>query len=189
MRVAIDLDGVIFDFHTSFINLYNQEYNENIQYKNVKRWDFVPRERWESIYEKTMQQPYTFSLIDLAIPKYLKILNQYQDVSILTHGNYSILTLEKYLKKLGIRGGREINELIVADIKIPKTNFNFEIYIDDNPKMVGDFADHPKKFLLLFNQPWNNDSIVPKNGLRVHNWKDIMYFFLKYLNDIKGKKI
>ena len=187
MRIACDLDGVIWDFHTPFLSIYNQEYNENIQYKNVNQYDFVPRERWDRVYEKTMQQPYTFSLIDLAIPTYLKILNQYHDVSILTHGNYSVLALEKYLKKLGMRGGREFNELIVADIKIPKTNFDFDLYIDDNPKMVGDFTDYPKKFLLLFNQPWNKDSIIPKNGLRVQKWKNIMYlFFEKEL--IEGKK-
>ena len=179
MRVAIDLDGVIWDFHTPFLNLYNQEYDENIQYENVNKWDFVPRERWEYIYKKTMQRPYSFMLIDLAIPQYLKILNQYYDVSILTHGNYSILDLEKYLKKLGMRGGRNFNELIVANISVPKTNLDYDIYVDDNPNMVKDFLEHPKKYLLLFGQPWNRNSFMPKNVSRIQNWKDIMSFFLE----------
>ena len=190
MRIAIDLDGVIWDFQSRFMNLYNQEYNENVRYEDVLRWDFYPKKRWERVYKRATKQPYKFSLIDIAIPIYMRILNLRHRVSILTHGNYPVLALKDFLEKLGIEVGREYNELIIDHTGTPKTEFDFDIFIDDNPNMINECMIRSQKFLLLYNHPWNKNSVLPKNVIRIYNWSDIIcLFFTKELNEhTEGKK-
>ena len=63
-----------------------------------------------------------------------------------------------------------------------KLKIEFEIYVDDNPNLVEPIKNLKNRYLLLFNQPWNLDSICEQKIFRVNNWKEIYEIIQNFIN-------
>ena len=183
MRIAVDLDGVIWDIHNILVDTYNIKYNKNITIDDINKWNFFPEKVFKKIYSETCKQIHRYHLLDHFSPYYLFLLNSEFHVDILTFQGNEIGKLEKNLHRLGIRKGLTYNQIIKAE-KI-KADYNYNVFVDDNPNMINDMKEYPNKFLLLYSTPWNkNYSYNSRNVCRVSNWREIFDKIIK-MNNIK----
>ena len=178
LKIGVDLDGVIWDIMNTFVDIYNKLYKEDNKVEDIDDWYYFPQERWEVVYPLTLPRIMEYPILDPYIPTYLYLLNKIHDVSIITKEQNPIGTMEAKLETLGIRKGREYNEIIKLEIKDKKLDYPFNVFIDDYPGMAKDMDKYPEKILLFYDQPWNKKNIYKESGnvLRVRNWKEILLY-------------
>jgi len=178
MRVACDIDGVLLD---TMIKKHGTSYQKS----DVTNWEFfrdwnIPEDYiWDiffQIYEDSMPVPF----IDDQIPNIMMELNQTHEVSIVSARTpqYRESILEK-LRYHGIFQSSHYNELILLfhkpyDLKVTQ---EFDVFIDDNPNLVEPIKKSKSKFLLIYDQPWNQDIDNAENVIRVRNWSEVEIFF------------
>lgn len=187
MKVACDIDGVLLDTVITFCELFNKKYGTSYQKSDVTSWEFyldwdIPEDDiWDvffQIYEDSMATPF----LDDKASEILKYLNLNHELSIVSARTpqYRESILEK-LRFHGILQGSHYNELVLLfhkpyDLKI---NQDFDIFIDDNPKLAEAINKQKDKFLLLYDQPWNQEINDTENVIRVRNWTEIYLYFKK----------
>lgn len=184
LKIAVDLDGVVWDIMDVFIDIYNRLYKEDVCIEDVDGWYYFPQERFEVVYPLTLPRIMEYPVINKFIYFYLFSLNKIYDVKILTAELNTIESLEEKLKSLSIIKGSQYNEIIKIDPKDSKLDYNFDVYIDDRPCMAKEILKFPKRYLLLYDQPWNRD-VNDKNFnnvWRVYGWEEIMLA----INRIRG---
>jgi len=178
LKIAVDLDGVVWDIMSVFVDIYNSLFKENVKYEDIDDWYFFPQERFEIVYPLTLPRIMEYPILDEYIPTYLYFLNKVHDVSILTKEKNPIGTLEAKLETLDIKKGREYKEIIRLDLSESKLDYNFNVYIDDYPGMAKKMHEFPGKLMLYYSQPWNKKNKYPNSGnvLRVESWSDALSF-------------
>jgi len=181
MKIAIDIDGVLLDIIISYIEIFNQKYNTEYKKKDVTNWDFYKEwnitedeafEIFYEIYENTMSVPF----IDEEAPKFMSKLHKLHELYILSAraSQYRAQIIEK-LNFHNIKKDSHYNDLILVyhkpyDLKIKEP---FNVYVDDNPNLAKAIQKTQDKYLLLYNQPWNQNIENTNNIIRVFNWKEI----------------
>ena len=123
-------------------------------------------------FDNIMDVPF----IDDEASEYMKKLNSIHDVQILSalDTQYTPHVVKKLISH-GIEEGTQYRKLIIIkekpwDLKLAH---DFDVYVDDNPHLVEPIKQINDRYLLLYDQPWNQDSFCEKNIFRVKNWKDV----------------
>ena len=181
MKVAVDIDGVLLDIIIPYIKKFNQKHNTDYTKKDVTNWDFYKEwniteddsfEIFYEIYENTMSVPF----IDGDAPKFMKKLHTLHELYILSARapQYRPQIFEK-LNFHNIKKGSHYNDLMLVNHKPYdlKINEPFDVYVDDNPNLAQAIQKSQDKYLLLYNQPWNQNIENTNNIIRVFNWKGI----------------
>ena len=184
LKIMVDLDGVIWDIMRVFLRIYNRIYNENVKYEDIDDWYYFPKERFEHVYPLTLPWIMEYPPLDEDICSYLFILNKKHDVNMLTKEANPVGILEEKLKTLDIIKGRHYGKIIRIEVIDKKVNYEADIYIDDNPCMVKDMHEFPNRFLLFYDSPWNQKTRTSGNVIRVHTWKDILF----YIDELEWSK-
>jgi len=181
MKIAVDINGVLFSVIDKFIEYFNERHQTQYTKQDVDNWEFYhdwnssEREFFElfyKAYENIMDIPF----IDDDASKYMESLNLTHDVQILSalDTHYTPHVVEKLIYH-GIEEGTQYRKLIIIKEK-PwdlKLTHDFDLYVDDNPHLVEPIKQIDERYLLLYDQPWNQDSICEKNVIRVKNWKEV----------------
>jgi len=183
-KIALDLDGVTWNVHGILLDIYNKKYHTNYTNNDITFWDFLPEDRFWKCYKKMTKRMDEFKLFECDLEIYLDLLHYHFSITFLTHGIYEVDKIEKKLETFDIYKCKEYNDIIIMDHNNSKVHTNFDYYIDDNPNMIIDIQQYPKKTLLLFTQPWNNniDVSIYNNVVRVKNWQEIMDYFLETIS-------
>ncbi len=181
MKIAVDVDGVLLDIITPYTKLYNQLYNAAYKKEDVKKWEFyldwnLTEEEAFKIFYKIYNNAISVSLTDKQAPKYLQLLNQQHEVDIVSARSFRFKSqLKEKLYQCGITKGIHYKKLVLVDRKPYdlKLQYNYDIYIDDNPHLVEPIKNNERSILLLFDQPWNRSCVDNENIIRVKNWEEI----------------
>ena len=181
MKIAIDIDGVLLDIIVNFCNIFNKKHGTSYTKEDITNWDFfndwniTEEEAFEiffQIYENTMSVPF----IDNTAPKYMRELNHSHEVYILSArtSQYRSQIIEK-LNFHDIKKGKQYISLILVQHKpyASKQDYEFDLYVDDNPHLANAIKPMKDRYLLLYDQPWNQDFICKDNIIRVYNWKEV----------------
>ena len=106
----------------------------------------------------------------------MKKLNERYDLDIVSARlpEYRSSIINK-LDSHDIVAGIQYTELILLhhrpyDIKLKQ---NYDLYVDDNPNLVEPIKKLKDRTLLLYDQPWNQDSVCEGNVHRVNDWKEV----------------
>lgn len=154
----VDVDGVLADLCTAWLNAYNQDYDDNLVPENLTRWathEFVKPECGRKIYD------------------YLWDENLYADVypidgasagvRWLRDKGHTVVYVTSGIQPAKIRWLRDWNFLTDFDnwqfsddvvITHNKRLIKGDYMIDDYPVNLDNFSGQP----ILFAQPWNQDS-------------------------------
>ncbi|MHA1408747.1 MAG: 5' nucleotidase, NT5C type [Candidatus Odinarchaeia archaeon] len=173
VKLAVDLDGVIWDFFSIILREYNRKYKTNIKIEDVDQWSYLPANKFDKIYKTVRKKKIDFQLINEEVPHYLYLLSHEYDVYIVTKSLYDRHELIKMLNKKGIKKGEEYMNLII--VKNNKADLDFDVFIDDCPYMINSIGRHKNKYLLLYDQPWNRYYKRTFNSFRVKDWSDVLF--------------
>ena len=182
MKISVDVDGVLLEFVEKFCEIFNERYSTSYRKSDITRWEFfsdwnVSEEQCYEIFYEIYGDSMTIPLIDDKIPEYLEELNAMNKVDIVSARSSQYKSqLEKKLTFHGIKQGLHYRNLILVNSKPYdlKLTHDYDIYVDDNPNLVEPLKKKMRKYLLLFDQPWNQECKCEKNVIRVNNWKEVV---------------
>lgn len=185
IKIAVDLDGVVWDTIPPLLDLINKKYKTSYAKKDVTKWGFykdwgIKDKHFWKLFEKCAEKVKEFKLIDTLIPSILFFLHCDNQVDIVTS---SVATTEALYEALRIKGITEefhYDKLVHLEKVSNKEELGYDIYIDDKPAMAEKIKED--QFLLLFDQPWNRDIETEKlyNVTRVRTWREVFI----YIKDI-----
>jgi len=183
MKIAIDIDGVLLDIIISYCEIYNKRYSPKKPKKksDVTKWNFfddwnIDEETGFNIFFEIYEDSGNIPFIGEGAPKIMKKLNERYDLDIVSARvpEYRVSITEKLISH-DIKEGVQYTELILLhhkpyDIKLKQ---NYDVYVDDNPNLVEPIKKMEDRTLLLYDQPWNQDSVCENNVYRVYDWKGV----------------
>ncbi|MFX1504199.1 MAG: hypothetical protein ACFFDH_24780 [Promethearchaeota archaeon] len=190
MKIAVDVVGVLLDNIVTFFKIYNDKFKTEYEKKDISHWEFfkelnLTREKFLKLFYKTFEYHERIPFIDDEAPMYMKRLNQVHNLYILSALDSMYKnSLKNQLEFNNIKQNTQYIEMIIVP-EIPydlKLKNEFEIYVDDNPNLVEPIKSLNNRYLLLFNQPWNQDAICEQNVFRVNNWKEIYEIIQNVIN-------
>ena len=191
MNIAVDLDGVLWDLMQELCRVHNAVNDDNKKVTDIDDWSFF--DKWHITEKEFVSMLNIIKLKDVPIidskaHKYLKKLQKYGTVDILTARREETRgeVIDK-LESMKIYEGKHYESLIIVpyhpyDVKI---NYQYDVYIDDSPRLadtikVYNLEENERKFLFLWNQPWNWKIESSQRVKRVNGWKDIINGMIKY---------
>lgn len=169
------MDGVVANTHAAWLDLYNADYDDDLDYSEITDWDmakFVKPECGRKIYEYLTRPDF----YELVVPMDYSLLS----MDMLREMGHRIIFVSAgffpakvewlhnygFLKEYPYNDGRwqTAADIIIA---YDKNLINGDILIDDRTDNVLAFDGQS----ILFNQPWN---LKDKFGIRVDGWMEIV---------------
>ena len=199
MKIAVDVDGVLLNIIEKFCKLFNSKYKTNYTKKDIIQWEFYrdlnisESEAYDIFYE--IFRDVNISLEDENSVEILEQLNKNYYIDLVSARDSQFKSnLVKNLENVNIRKDIHFNNIIMVkshpyDVKL---DYDYDIFIDDNPFLATAIQSFPKKVLLLYDQPWNQECRTGKNIYRVHDWKDIymkLFMIKKYKKPLISEKV
>lgn len=184
-KISIDIDSTLIDIMVNYCKIYNKKKNSKKTKEDVTIWDFfddwgLSKEEGIGIFEKIDLQD--IPVISDALDCYLLLLNQKYKVDIVTdRKEEQRKALEKKFESMNLKPGIQYQNLIIVDSYKKKLDLDYDIYIDDSPKLANIMEKYPNKILILLDQPWNKNIQISNNIKRVNNWKEIYDEIIKLL--------
>jgi len=179
MKIAVDVDGVLFDNIENFVTIFNRRYNTQYTKKDVTQWEFyldwkISEEEFFEIFFKSYEMSDIF--IDSNAPKYMKELNLVHKVYIVSaRTNQKPAQIVEKLEHYNIKTNIHYRDLILVANRPndSKKHHHYDVYVDDNPNLAKAIKETKDRYLLLYDQPWNQSFECKDNIIRVYNWKEV----------------
>lgn len=177
MRISLDLDNTLAQTMESTVHLYNQRFSTSYTIDDVTDWNW-----WNVFFPISSQHNAKntgYRLMDEAwliggiepIPKFERVLELVGDddlIDIVTGRETTpVPVLLDWLKRHRIPYD---NFIVSTD----KEDLDYDVYIDDDPRLAEKIKDRRGKVLILFDQPWNRHISSSRNVVRVFSWDDVV---------------
>lgn len=164
MKLAIDLDGVVFNLIQSWLD----RFHPGRTYEDMDSWSGFSN--FDSTIEEFMEEVKRLEVDDIIIytdaPYVLNKLSEDHSIFFLTDKTFEAMEWTvKALHKYGL-GNIPVYNVYKRDIK--KEDLNYDYLLDDCPLRENDGR------LIIFDQPWNRSSAYFK--YRVYGWFDFLHF-------------
>lgn len=177
--ILVDVDGVVADTHKSWLEMYNQDYDDDLKVEEVTKWalhEFVKPECGRDIY-KYLENPDFYDntpMIDgaLAGVRYLREIGH--RVIFVSAGFFE--SKVRWLGRMGFLQEfpypNDVRPSTATDVILcnDKSLIRGDYLIDDRHANVLNFHSTG----ILFNQPWNSEILYDN---RVYTWIDIGIYF------------
>ena len=180
--VLIDLDDTLNNLLECWISLYNEKYDDNLDFQSIQSWDvskYAKPDVGEDIYE-LLKTPGLFSEMVQPKPgsvKATEILSKYYDLYIVTACTYPQNIIEKYKWTEKYYPHISTDNIITAK---NKSLIIGDFIIDDyHNNIITSKCD--KK--ILFTMPHNMFSEIGNDIIRVPNWDEILWYFCNEENE------
>ena len=149
-RISLDMESTI----ASFMPLYVDSLDNGSTLYNVEDWDWAPSQGdFMSELKKMWQDPCDIEPMEAGLSHTTKILSERFELDIVTNH----VGVEKEMLDWLDEHNVYYNEFISTDMS--KTEFNYDLFIDDKPGLVEELK--PGQEMFLYKQPWN-----------FHRWHD-----------------
>ncbi len=167
MKIAIDFDCVLANTIKRWIEIFNDSYSEkydNLQlaYNKITQWGFysnfdITKKDAMEIFSKCWKQYESLEPTELMLHYKISKLSKLSDA-------LDIVTAADEDHKKYLSGFLEKHKITYDNIVFTeeKHKLDYDIFIDDSPinaKKIFDSGKH----VLLYNQPWNQDTRPRKN--------------------------
>ncbi len=194
-KVAVDVDGVLAKFHDRFLHLLNKDFGTDYTLDDIASWNIgeaLPvMTKIKEIFGEKVPDRVCWRYFDLAwlSPEKMrpmtgavgamKKLYARPDLSIDIVTSRRINSGRDMLTWINMMG-IPFQGIIILDALgnySDKSLRNYDIFIDDSPKLAEKMAGHPESTLLLFPANHNNGSYT-LNVIRMTNgWKSVLDYF------------
>jgi len=186
MKIAVDLDNTLADTTTVLTKLTNFKHGTTLTKESIVEWDYWRKsgldetfwaiyDLFDSIYLRRVLPP----VHPLACPIVKMLEKAGNSVDILTANNADAKkSIESWLFGHGLDTNVQTLGRISPEVKV---TMDYDLFIDDSPKLIEPMKSAPGKTLILLDQPWNASidvSGIP-NIIRAKDWRQIQDIFEK----------
>ena len=182
MRLGVDVDGVLFDFHGAACHLLNVHKGYHLRREDVQEWDYIPRMVGREDYAWLFKPDggieaglFRFGhIIKSAIEGIHAIRDMGHELVIITHR--PAVAVQDTLDWLSYCRFKPAEVRILSD-ESPKTNVAADVYIDDKPETISAVMLNTGAQAIIFDQAWNHLSLPGDQDAtrfyRAHGWDEV----------------
>lgn len=188
LKIGIDIDNVISDTFSSYLEKFNRKFNTRISYEELsdfyyfEKYSGVDKKKVEIFIEKiTRDYGYHFSL--KPYEEAIRVIKKWMRESVSIHyitlrPSYMKKVTLDWLKKHRFFGKNATLDLYDDSISYTsdadyKKKISEKIGIDFLIEDAWEIATEFKIPVFLLDRPWNRNVNLPKNIKRVHDWQEI----------------
>jgi len=176
LKIGLDIDGVIVDYAAVMLPLLSEVCDRPVTLRDVNAWDLkeclnIDDEAVEYIWQQTLGTELLLHAppIEGAIDGLSRI--NHHEIWIITGRPAAMQSLtESWLHEREIKYD---NIVFVENGSKMSAGPVFDLFVEDYLEEALIFAS-AGTLTLLFNQPWNQSTSLPRNCRRVHKWKDVI---------------
>jgi 5'(3')-deoxyribonucleotidase len=177
-KLAVDIDNTIWDLVSSWIEYYNNKYDDNVKASNITKYaffDLTKKATKEEMFDIlcvddfwSTVNPYRYS------EEYLRKLNKEFDLYIVTSTSYKT-SRKKFERFFELFPFLDEHQLIITH---HKEIIDVDIIVDDCPINLTN-TDHIR---FLINQSYNK-SVKDESIIRVNDLREVYYYFFNTNNN------
>lgn len=174
-KIALDFDSVLSDTMVSWVVKYNEKHKEDFTKDHIREWSF-----WEQ-KEFNFSMKYAFEFFREAWEDWESLpatepnlkentskLIEFGQVDVVTSVEKEYLkNVDKWMEKQNLPKMEIISSHKLNKIK----DFDYNLYIDDDPLLAKDAHSESKKFL-VYDQKWNRKLDHSPHVTRINNLTD-----------------
>ena len=174
--IGVDIDGVIVDLGQAMLPLLSEVCARPVLYQDLCSWDLG---KALNIDEKTMRSTWERTLSSDLLRHAPAIKGAIEGLSVLRKHEIWLVTSRpmstQSLTLSWLHDNKVRYDHIVFDRRGDKLSVGptFDVFVEDFIEEAYTIAK-AGIFTILFDQPWNNTSILPNNCKRVYDWNDIL---------------
>jgi uncharacterized HAD superfamily protein len=172
--IGIDIDGTLANTIENWIGLVSREYGINISINDITRYDLeditgLSTDTISEIYKKVWSNYKEIKPASKSIPKVLKELKTEYKIEIITASVGSSENIKSWLSLNDIY----YDSFAHYNSNEEKLNAKADIFIDDNPDLIINYAKMGKKAILI-KHPWNENCNAEEYGVEIaKDWDDV----------------
>lgn len=160
MRIAVDMENVLADPKSWFLDVYNHRHGTNYRIEDVTYWDWVQDEIEFDEFMRTIDDGWRHHWDDIT-PLEQDLDSQITTLSETINADVDIVTARTGVENEMIRwlddhGVSSYDEFISIDPFETKATLGYDCYIDDNPRLATNLADGQTQYLVTW--PWNKSA-------------------------------
>ncbi len=173
VKIALDVDGVLADIISIWLNNYNEKNRDKIlSIDSICRWDFwkelgYDEYRFYAELAQCWHEWYNIPLTEPHIPLYVNKLKNIAERVDIVSAQIAKDHVVRWLEHNGI----EYDEYVSVTVGKDKANLAYDIFIDDSPVNALSIASMDK-YVLLYDQPWNKHVSNDSKIVRIKSLKD-----------------
>jgi hypothetical protein len=185
MKIGVDIDGVLIDFYSSFVNFYNKRYNGNLNIEDLtdhnfsKIFNISTEEAYNIVLEFYETKEFEDSLLIDKSKEAIEKLGKDNEIFFITSRPEKIKErTQKKLKEIFPDLNFEVHHAkeYVGDNKYKSeicVNNKIDLMIEDSVENVNKIAKKGIKCFLI-NRPWNKNHEKFPEVICVDSWEEIL---------------
>ena len=175
LKIGVDLDGVLAEAMIVWCDLYNKHYDGHLRLEDIRAWDAwkivkIPRDQFFRLLDNAWLDWERMPPTEENVGEQVRLLREFGTVDIVTGRSVRTVSQAKeWLKAQAVPYDRFVRtESTLAKIKL-----NYDVFIDDSPKLMELIASRSTALGILYTRPWNRDTQIPTVVRRVTRWADV----------------
>ncbi len=186
MIIAFDVDGVLADLVTAWLDRYNLDWGDSLTSEDIKAWDvhlFVKPECWNKIYDY-IEDPTIYDDVKpyegaLEAVEAIRNLDRKPKIYFATTSTAGTLGRKyRWLKDHGFI--KSLSEYIeISD----KELLDVDKLVDDRPETIAKMKSGRG---VLFERPWNKDYVLRSGTSTISSWDNLVRL-MEHCSQLTGR--
>lgn len=175
LRIGLDLDGVLAEAMIGWCELYNQRYSKSLSLEDIRAWDVwkivgIHRDEFFRILDDAWLQWERIPATEEGVGEQVKLLRELGTVDLVTgRSARTVASAKEWLKAHSIPYDRFVR----TESTVAKIRLNYDIFVDDSPRLMQLIASKSTALGILYTRPWNRDAQIPTVIRRVTRWAEV----------------
>ena len=171
-KIALDFDSVLSDTMVTWVIKYNEEHGTNFTKDNIKSWSFWEQKEFGfdmsyafTFFRKSWSDWKNLPPTEPDLDKKVAKLSKFGQVDVITNVEKDYFeNVKNWINKQNI----SVNDIISSEGKNKIEDFDYNLYIDDDPLLAKD-AHSENKNCFVYHQKWNSHIESTENISRIHS--------------------
>jgi len=175
LKIAVDLDGVLAEAMIAWCQLYNERYNRSLSIEDIRAWDVwkivkIPRDEFFRILDDAWLAWERMPPTEEGVGEQVGLLREFGAVDIVTgRSARTVVSAKEWLKAHSIPYDRFIR----TDSTEAKIRLDYDVFVDDSPRLMQLIASKSIALGILYARPWNRAAHMSSVIRKVTSWTEI----------------
>lgn len=175
LRIAVDLDGVLAEAMIVWCDLYNKRHNGSLSLEDISAWNVwklvgIPRDEFFRILDDAWLEWERIPPTEEKVGRQVQLLHEFGTVDVVTGRSIQTVGPAKdWLKAHSV----PYHEFVRTESTLAKIRLNYDVLVDDSPKLMELIASKSIALGILYTRPWNRDAKLPSVVRRANKWAEV----------------